>query len=89
MGRRRATRRSSMQRLKRVSHDYKKGLEGFKDGLASRDDIEKMLIVYHEQYVAPLVDFLNWRLAHWYERLWWWMQDTWRSVVNRNDKEEA
>lgn len=66
-----------MQRLQRVSKDYERGLEGFRDGLASRGDMEEALRVYHEKHVEPLVDFLNWRLAPWWERAWWAVQDRW------------
>lgn len=77
MGRRRATRRSTIQKLRRVDAIKPKAFEEYKDALASRGDLDKMLRIYHERHIEPLVEFLNWHMAPWYKRLWWAMQDRW------------
>ena len=71
MGRRRASRRSTLQRIHRIKHDREKGLETFKEGLASRQDIEEALRIYHDKHVDPLYEFLNYQLSPWWKRAWW------------------
>ena len=86
MGRRRASRRNGIQRLRHIAKERERGLEAWKEGLASRGDIEAALEVYHEKYAVPVLDFLNWRLAPWYKRVWWWCADQWTGWKSKSAK---
>ena len=88
MGRRRASRRSGIQKLRRIDLDRAKGMKAFEDGLASRGDIQDGLKIYHELYIEPLMEFLNIRLSPWYKRIWWWAQDLWDSWRSDNMTEQ-
>lgn len=89
MGRHRATRRNGLQQAKRFTKERAKDQAEFNSRLLSRGELEIAFQAYHEKYIEPLVDFLNWRLSPWYKRAWWALQDSWRTVVARWGKKAA